>query len=389
MFSDLYRSNQPLLLMKLKYALIIFAAIFTLSSCSSGQKRLEKGDYDLAVYKAVKRLGQSPDHRKASRVLKEAYTLAVDGHMRRVEYLDKSNDIGKFDKMVSEYMAIDNLNTAVRRYPKYHKLLELTDVTDELILTRQLASEAHIREAKRLLAMGTKEHARLAYYRFVDANGYVPGSVDVATMDSAQEMGTIYVAVEFNRDRNFFSGFQSDDLFYGLLNGIKDTRYTFLRVIDPSVDDLQPDELVRIEVDDAMIGGVNFSRDTREITKDNVYIGDAETDSGEVVKVYGKVTAEYIEFSKTINCRASVKIERLNAYSGELLQSNILGSSYDWVERWATYKGDKRALSQAQLDYIERSEPSIPNPMWLFNETSRPLIGQGISFFRNQYVFLR
>jgi hypothetical protein len=41
--------------MKINYTLILISCL-TLAACNSGQKRMEQGDYDTAVYQAVKRL---------------------------------------------------------------------------------------------------------------------------------------------------------------------------------------------------------------------------------------------------------------------------------------------------------------------------------------------
>ena len=71
--------------MKRNYLIIVLSALL-LAACSSGKNRLENGDYDVAVYKAVKRLQQKPDHKKAEKVLREAYSLAVNGHMAKIEY---------------------------------------------------------------------------------------------------------------------------------------------------------------------------------------------------------------------------------------------------------------------------------------------------------------
>ncbi len=49
-------------------------------------------------------------------------------------------------------------------------------------------------------------------------------------------------------------------------------------------------------MDDAHIGGVDFSKHVYELKKEDVYMGEATTDSGEVVEVYGTVTADYIEY---------------------------------------------------------------------------------------------
>jgi len=51
--------------MKKKYILIALSCLL-LAACSSGKKRLEQGDYDTAVYKAVKRLQQKPQKKRLS-----------------------------------------------------------------------------------------------------------------------------------------------------------------------------------------------------------------------------------------------------------------------------------------------------------------------------------
>ncbi|MBT8327653.1 MAG: hypothetical protein KJP21_08010 [Bacteroidia bacterium] len=149
--------------MKRNYLIIVLSALF-LAACSSGKNRLENGDYDVAVYKAVKRLQQKPDHKKAEKVLREAYSLAVNGHMAKIEYADKSNNTFKYDRMVNEYRSIARLNNAIRKYPKYAKLVTLTDVTDELIYSKNQAAEAHFREGHTLLNMNVKQRSRDAYF---------------------------------------------------------------------------------------------------------------------------------------------------------------------------------------------------------------------------------
>ncbi|HZH73912.1 MAG TPA: hypothetical protein VFD91_15555, partial [Mariniphaga sp.] len=52
------------------------AIIFT--SCSSGKKAFQQGDYFIAVSKAVDRLRSSPDNKKAATVLDEAYRYALE-----------------------------------------------------------------------------------------------------------------------------------------------------------------------------------------------------------------------------------------------------------------------------------------------------------------------
>ena len=374
--------------MKRNYLIIVLSALL-LAACSSGKNRLENGDYDVAVYKAVKRLQQKPDHKKAEKVLREAYALAVNGHMAKIEYSDKSNSLFKYDRMVDEYISIARLNNAIRKYPKYAKLITLTDVTDELLYSKNQAAEAHLREGHTLLNMGVKQRARDAYFQFLEANRFVPGFVSIEQLDKAQEAGTLNVVLEFSNNKNFFRDFNTDVVYSNVLSSFRGTRYRFLRVIEPGELDSRPDEIIQIELDEAHIGGVDFSRNVVELTKNDVYMGEAETDSGEIVEVYGSVSADYIEFCKTINTRARLMIQRVDGKTAGVVQRHVIPSTYFWTEKWATYRGDKRALSQEQLDFARRSEPSVPNPDWLFAQTTRPLVGQSIDFLRGQFSYLR
>jgi hypothetical protein len=344
----------------------------------------------MAVYKAVKRLQQKPNHAKASKVLQEAYTLAVNEHMSAIEYLDKSNDAYKYDKMVEEYKQVRRLNTAIFRYPKYQNLVTLVNVDDEISFTEKEASRVHYSEAISLMNKGTKAHARDAYYHFGRASYFTPDQINIYDkMDEALEMGMVNVAVEFASDRNFFRNYRTEAMYNNLYTGISRMNYRFMRVVDAQDNRFPVDEILQIEMEDAFVGGVNVSKNVRTVTRDDVYMGEAVTDSGEVVKVYGTVSADYIEFKKTINSNSSILVQRVDGQTLDVIRRRIIPNSYCWTDTWATYRGDKRALSDAQYQRARKTEPSRPNPQWLFAQASTPLIGQACDYVGREFSYLR
>ena len=374
--------------MKRNYLLIGLSCLL-LAACSSGKKRLEKGDYDTAVYKAVKRLQQKPNFTKAEKVLRESYTLAVNEHMNVIEYHDNTNNPFKYDRMVREYEMVSYLNSAIRRYPLYADLVGLIDVKEELVFARGEAALSHKAEGERLIAQNTKHRARDAYYQFVEANNFVEGTVSSKMLNEAQEAGTVNVVLEFSTRGRFFRNYSSDMVYSKVMTNFRNTRYRFMRVLEPGELDIIPDEIIEIEMEEAHIGRVDFRKNVLEVKKDDVYLGEAKTDSGEVVKVYGTVTAKYIEFCKTINTRARLMIRRVDGNTLAIQHQRVLPSSYSWNEKWANYRGDKRALSSSQLDFARRSEPNPPRPEWLFSQTTKPLVGNSIEYLREQYNYLR
>ncbi|MFT7378556.1 MAG: hypothetical protein ACI8ZQ_000293 [Bacteroidia bacterium] len=374
--------------MKRNYILIAISCLL-LAACSSGKKRLEQGAYDTAVYKAVKRLQQKPQLGKAEKVLRQAYTLAVNEHMEVIRFHDNMDAMFKYDKMVREYEMIAYLNAAIRRYPLYAGLVTLTSVQSELATVRQEAAMAHKLEGERLLTLDNKERARQAYHHFVQANSFQAGVVSTKVLDNAQDAGTVYVVLEFANSGRFFRSYNTDEVFNTVRNTFKGTRYRFMRVVEPGELDEAPDDIIQIEMDDAHIGGVDFSKNVYELKKEDVYMGEATTDSGEVVKVYGTVTADYIEYCKTINSRAQLMIQHLDGNTSAVHYRQVFPSTYCWTEKWATYRGDERALTDSHLDFVERSEPSLPNPEWLFSQTTAPLAARSVDLLRGRFSHLR
>lgn len=374
--------------MKKNYLLIILSC-FLLTACSSGKNRLVKGDYDTAVYKAVKRLNQKANYRKAEKVLREAYTLAVNEHMERIAFQDQLNRRFKYDAMTREYELIDHLNRAIRRYPMYKDLVTLVDVKKELAFVRNEAALVHKEEGIQLLKTGVKSRARDAFGHFIQANSFRRGMVSTELLDKAQEEGTVNVVVEFASSGFFGPDFNTKQVFNHVNNGVNNTRFRFLRVLEPGEGGFEIDEMIQVRMNEAHIGNVQFSERIVEVSREDVFMGEAETDSGEVVKVYGTVNADYLEFNKTITSRASLEVTVIDGLTSAINLRRVIPSTYHWNQRWASYRGDKRALSDGQLEFVNRSEPRIPNPQWMYAQVSKSLAADGAALIIDRYRHLR
>jgi hypothetical protein len=88
-----------------------------LTACSTGKKALEKGNFDEAVYTAVERLQKSPTNSTSQQVLKEAYPLALNYHQGRVNNWEKSTEPFHWERVISEYDAMNQLGSAIDNCP--------------------------------------------------------------------------------------------------------------------------------------------------------------------------------------------------------------------------------------------------------------------------------
>jgi hypothetical protein len=372
--------------MKTIYKLTMLSMIF-LAACSSGKKHLEKGNYNLAVLKAVNRLQQSPNHNKASKALKEAYSLAVKGHLDRVAYFEKTSDIFKHDGIVSEYEQILKLNNAIKRYPKYQSVVRLREVEDEHISSRNKAAEVHVAKGNKMLEMQTQDAARIAYSHFADANNYVRGIVSEARMEKVRRQGTVIVKLNFINNRSFFKTFNTKLFYNEVRNRFKNTNHRFLYVIEDD-ENLEFDEVIDVELNEVLVSGISRVSNTKIYTK-RVMLGKVENEKGEVIKEYGEVEAEYTIYNNSLSSSAILMIARKNYGSESPQFKKIIPSTYTWNQEWARFAGDERALTKEQIEMAEISEPSIPNPLFMMEQATAPLINDCSTFLWTQYNYLR
>src|SRR5690606_30183166 len=91
--------------------------VLLLQACSSGKKMLEKGDYDRAVYTAAERLKSKATNAKAIKTLSEAYDLATSRHLQRIKEAQLITTSFKWETIVNEYIALNNLAQTIENCP--------------------------------------------------------------------------------------------------------------------------------------------------------------------------------------------------------------------------------------------------------------------------------
>ncbi len=67
-----------------------------------------------------------------------------------------------------------------------------------------------------------------------------------------------------------------------------------------------------------------------------------------------------------------------NVKLNRVISQEKFPSEFRWVTVWATFNGDKRALTEEQVDLIEKSELPVPQPQFMFEQFAAPLYDQVI-----------
>lgn len=371
--------------------LLILAPIMIVSACSSGKKAYERGDYYSAVIQAVNRLRQNPDHDKSADILKEAYPLALQYFETQAKNEIASNSDFKWKNAIQSYNTLNQLYEQIRQCPGCLRVVpKPKEYYAEIGPLKEKAAEESYNAGITALMKGTRNDAKQAYYNFADAQSFVPGYKDViAYMEKAKDEATLKVVLEqipVPGRYNLSGGFFQDRIEEYLHTNYTDM--SFIRFYTPAEAQAgqltQPDHILRIQFDDFSIGNTTLKEKVEEVSKDSVKVGEVKIE-GKTVPVYNTVKAKLTTTRKEVLSTGLLSMVVVDARSSGILTHRKFSGEYLWVNSWARFNGDERALSPEHVELCKRKEEQPPDAQQLFLEFSKPIYNQLIPALRAFY----
>ncbi|MCD6331949.1 MAG: hypothetical protein J7L89_01625 [Bacteroidales bacterium] len=360
-----------------------------LVSCSTGKQALQKGNYSKAVFQSVERLRRNPQSRKSLESLKKAYPMAMRTLQTEINQSLRSDNPFKYRDAVDRFEIINKMADAIRRCPAAYELIgEPETFPGELAAAKKKAAAESYHAAQLKLNEGTLESAREAYYLYLDADRFVPGFRDVKNrITAARALATLKVEVEPIPVPGRYK--LSSDFFYNQVFNFLNQRLKkeFLDFYTPKEASKRRnmDQKIIMSFYDFTVGTTHDSDSEKEmISKDSVKVGSA-TIQGHKVDVYNRVKAKYILHKREISSTGLLQVKILDARTGKILRQHKFPGSYTWRSEWATYSGDKRALSPQQVKMCQGKSAVPPPQQDLFIEFTKPIFTQLTSFFRSYY----
>ncbi|MFY0598080.1 MAG: hypothetical protein JXR03_00315 [Cyclobacteriaceae bacterium] len=370
------------------YLIIFLLAQIILTGCQTGKKALEQGDYDLAVSQSIKRLKSNGDSKKARSTLRKAYKLALDVHIDNIARAEASSDSFKWEQMTSNYQSINNLYEAIRRCPSCLELVPDPSRYDrELAESQQKAAE--VRYGLGVEAMKRKQFrkdALEAHRHFEIVRQLVPRYKDIEDkLSESLYFATLKVVVKpipspgrlLEVKHEFFVNKINEYLHHEPIN-------KYVRFYTPQEAENQRlefvDHVIKMEFDGFSLGNIFQNNTEKEVSRDSVKIA---TKDGE--DIYGTVTASLKITEVSISGGGQLDFKIMDNDTRKVITQEKMPSEYVWTASWATFKGDKRALSTEELAMTKRSQVSVPHPQVMFEEFTAPLYDQVVSKIRNYY----
>lgn len=373
---------------RLRY--FIYLSLIFIGGCTTGKNALQKGDYDASVTKAVGRLQNAPKNTEAMQVLKTAYEMALQNHLRKVDEAKLSNDLFRWESVMYDYQKINQMADDINSCPACLTIVpNPARYIKEVVESKYNAAAARYQSGMQYLNQQDKSSAKKAYYEFEKVQNLQPNFKDVkARMEDAYWAAVTQVVVQpiiVNRGPYKLSG----DYFQQQINQFIDNYSRNKFVIfyseeQATKDKIIPDQVLSLNFDDFVVGQTYVKERVEKLKRDSVEIGQTKDKK----PVYGTVRATLSIFEKNISSSGLLDMTITDWKSRKVIKQQKFPGTFVWRDSWASFNGDDRALDRNQLAMTRRKEILPPPPDALFLEFTKPIYNQlvdQISYFYNSY----
>lgn len=377
-----------------RISIIIVTLALFISACSSSKKAYNRGDYDRAVQMSIDKLRSKPGNKTAREVLSKAWPRAISYHEDRIRMYEVSNDPFKWENIVGSYEQLNRMASLAQRCPACDDVVDTRRLfIDELNETREQAAEARYQAGLRSLRSQNRESARDAVEHFMVVERMVNDYKDTREkMNEALSYATIHVVVAVPplQSRNLSL---SHEFFHNKVMEYLSTNRRmneFVRFYYPDeavaagIDN--PDHEVWLQFDDFVVGQTLMETNTETLTSsDSVKVGETTLPTGEKLDVFNKVQARYTVHKKTLVSAGLLDMQIIDAWTGRVILQEKIPGEFVWINEWATFNGDERALNTAQKRLTQYSELPPPPAQDLFISFTGPIYDKVTDRLRRFY----
>ncbi|WP_304232761.1 hypothetical protein [Jiulongibacter sediminis] len=367
-------------LKNLAIAVLLMSISFACSK--SGTKALEQGDYYNAVLQAVDKLKKDVDNEKSLEVLPQAYAYASEELMADINNAKQANQQFRYERVLDGYSKLNNMHDLISRCVSCRREVSTRSYFKEAEEARELAAEERYTYANSMLEKSTIESGRDAFESFQILFDFAPNFKDVRDkMDEALDAGSYHVVVEQPKVNSRVYKISNEYFQDRIDEFLRENKRLnkFIRFYSPAeakTVELRPDHVIRLDFVDFVVGETLVERSEKAVTsEDSVKTGTA-TIRGKSVDVYDKVTATLSQNRKIVNSKGILSMEIIDFQTDRVLDKKEFPGEFTWVNEWASFNGDERALTEDELAMSKMKEELPPPPQQLFVEFCKPIYDQ-------------
>ena len=356
--------------------LIIYLSVVILfMGCVSSKKLYQRGQYDMAIHKSVKKLRGNPENTKEINILEKSYIAANDIDNNRIKFLKTDGKPETWNEVFLHYSQLKERQEFVRsvlplkdggRIIDFPKI----DYDKEIVSAKRNAAEYFYAHGKKLLTSSNRFDARDAYFEFKKVKEYYQNYEDVEKfMEQARLSGITNVLLQFENNTIIklpkeygtslldfnISFLNSEWIKYSNQNN-NNTFHNIVK-INLKIIDISPEKLNQKESTQSKTiqDGWEVKLDANNNTiKDSL---------GNPIKVPRMVTVSCKVFEvlqqKASHLEGTVEYYEYN--NQNFITSKPIASDFFFENRAVTANGDLRALDAETAKLVGRTPVPFPN----------------------------
>ncbi len=387
-----------------------FLMLFLLSSCGNTkqiQNYIYSGDYDTAINLSVEKLKKKKGSKSGDAyalLLKEAYDKANQKDLETINKLKANTNPNKWQKIYDTYLNLDNRQEDIKPLLPIYVVKEnrqldfpITDYTSKILDAKDHLVSHLYKKANILLGHHNKKDAREAYDLLDEIDRIDPDYKNTRSlMNQAHQAGMSHalVIVE-NKTNQVIPRRLSDELLnfssYGANNFWVDYH-------NQRISGVNYDHQIKLKFTQILIGP-NQSRDKEIVEEKTIqdgydYLKDG---NGNVVKDslghpikrprYIKVRSNVHLYQQYKETALKAVAEIIDLRTNQRVDNFPLESKFIFDHKFATYRGDKRAIRNEILNFLKEKQVRFPTTEQMIYDASKQIKMQ-FKDILNQATFL-
>ena len=370
----------------MKYIFYTLLSLVILAGCNTSKDYLSRSDNDNTLFDAIKTLKKRNGDTTALNALPVLYTLAQQRNLRKINSYSTSNNIDRWDKIISAYGTLQEMHNAIIENDAASRVITPVNYQQNIYDLKQQAAADYYSLATDFLNKPGRDDAKKAYTYFKKADKLVPGYQDAGLkMDEAYQQAIVNVVINPVQDNSYFfntgwgnNGYNYSNEYFQQtlvreLKGINSNRYParFYTDWEARRDNVQPDWEVNLTLRNMNIPRPQTYTYSRNASQ-QIEVG--RDTSGHVI--YKTVYATINIAKQSFTANADMEINITDLATRKSIVYNTFREDYRWEEEHASYSGDSRALSSNDWAIINNSYYNEPRKEDVLNELYRKLYPQ-------------
>lgn len=362
------------------------------SDYSSAKKYYKKGQFDLAAYHLSKSLTLKSNNNKAIYLFELSYKNAVRDHQQKINKLLLIKNKSKWPSLVTEYTSLITLGNHVSKLKPFLKStvnydlnLKVDDFYDELSNANSLAADYHYSLGLKFQDEIDKESQKQAAINFRLSQKYIPSYLNSKELyEKAKSNATFTLLIkEFdgnrkyssyirdqvilnqsNKSKEFLSIINRDELetilseFVLLQSGITENNYLELKELS-GADHILSTTMISSYQPAETISEKDIPQERKVVIEKEAYVDTSgETKYKEIV---GLVQATVDHYKKKSGATITLNYKIININDAKVIYNGEVRGRKDFFHQWATYEGDKRALSGKYKSLVRKKDKFAPS----------------------------